>query len=77
MRAAKAVLMEVSLLPINEGCPLVSDVVRFMDGEGFRLVDFCSQLRRTDGVLWVSDLLFVRVDSGLLAEPVLTPATWR
>jgi hypothetical protein len=76
LQAATGVLMEVSFLPINAGCPLVAEVVSFMDKRAFRLIDFCSQTRRTDGVLWQSDLLFLRADCPILPCPVLTPENW-
>lgn len=76
LRSAKAVLMEASLIGANAGCPLILDVMRFMDSFGFRLLDICTQIRRRDGALWQTDLLFVRVDSGLLPDPRLTFENW-
>jgi len=71
LRTADAVLMESSLIPINNGCPTISEVMRFMDDNGFDLFDFCSQIRREDGALWQTDLLFLRRESGFLPKPVL------
>ncbi|MBI3461669.1 MAG: FkbM family methyltransferase [Planctomycetes bacterium] len=76
LKSAKAVLMEASLLGANAGCPLIFDVMKFMDAAGFRLADFCSQIRRRDGALWQTDLLFVRADAGLLPDPKLTAGNW-
>lgn len=73
---ARAVIMETSLVPVNDGCPLIADVVAFMGERGFRLADFCSQIRRRDGVLWQSDLLFLNVDSGLLPAAELNASNW-
>jgi len=73
---AQAVIMETSLVPINEGCPLIAEVIAFMDAQGLRLADFCSQIRRRDGVLWATDLLFIRADSGLLPAAELTSENW-
>jgi FkbM family methyltransferase len=73
---AQAVLMEASLVPINRGCPLIGDVIQFMNEAGYRLMDFCSQIRRRDGVLWQTDLLFVRSGSGLLPDAELTKDNW-
>jgi FkbM family methyltransferase len=73
---AEAVLTEVSLVPVNRGAPLLADVVRFLDAAGFRVVDFCGQIRRKDGVLWQTDLLFVRAASPLAPDPRLTPENW-
>ena len=66
LRGVSAVLMEASFVPVNAGCPLISEVIAFMDSSGFRLFDFCSQIRITHGVLWQTDLLFVRTDSAVL-----------
>jgi FkbM family methyltransferase len=71
-----AVLLEASFIPINRGCPLVAEIISFMDQNGFRLFDFCSQIRRKDGVLWQTDLLFLREDSSILPEPSLTHENW-
>jgi FkbM family methyltransferase len=76
MGQAQAVYLEVSLVPINDGCPLLHEVVSFMDAAGFRLLDFCSQTRRKDGVLWQTDLMFVRTGSPLVPEPVLDGRNW-
>jgi FkbM family methyltransferase len=53
------VLLEASLIPVNTGCPLILEVLNFMDKRGFVLLDFCSQIRRADKALWQTDLLFV------------------
>ena len=75
MEQALAVLMETSLIPTNQGTPLIAEVIQFMDSRGFRMLDFCSQMRRSDGALWQTDLLFVRVSSGLLPDPDITKTT--
>jgi FkbM family methyltransferase len=69
LRAVPVVLMETSLLPVNKGAPLIHEVLAIMSAHGFRLFDFCSQIRRTDGVLWQTDLLFVSERSPCLPEP--------
>jgi FkbM family methyltransferase len=76
MEQAQAIYLEVSLVPVNDGCPLVHEVMQFMDARGFRLLDFCSQTRRKDGVLWQTDLMFVKAGSPLVPEPVLDGRTW-
>lgn len=73
---AEAVLTEVSLVPVNAGVPSFADVVAFFAARGFRLFDFCSQVRRRDGVLWQTDLLFLRSDSPALPRPELTRENW-
>lgn len=76
MEQAQAVFLEVSLVPINDGCPLIHEVIQFMDARGFRLLDFCSQNRRKDGILWQTDLMFVKNGSRLVPEPVLDGRNW-
>ena len=72
----QVVLMEASLLPVNSGCPLIHEVMIFMDEMGFRLIDFCSLLRRKDGISWQTDLLFLRKTSPYLPKPELSPENW-
>jgi len=72
----QAVLMEASFLPINAGCPLIYEVMTFMDEHRFRLVDFCSLSRRKDGVSWQTDLLFLKKDSPFLPVPKLDSKNW-
>jgi len=76
MAQAQAIYLEVSLVPINQGCPLIDEVMQFMTGRGFRLLDFCSQNRRKDGILWQTDLMFVRNGTPLVPEPVLDASNW-
>jgi len=76
MEHAQAIFLEVSLLPINDGCPLIHEVMEFMAARGFRLLDFCSQNRRKDGILWQTDLMFVKNGSRLVPEPVLDSRNW-
>ena len=65
----EVVLMEVSLLRVNEGAPLLADVLQFMAERGFRAYDICSFIRRPlDNALWQSDFIFVRETSKLLAS---------
>jgi FkbM family methyltransferase len=76
LASTEAVLLEASLVPINAGCPLVAEVLAYLQQRGFRLVDFCSQIRRTDGVLWQTDLLLLHERSAFLPDPSLTPSNW-
>lgn len=65
----EVVLLEVSLLQINEGAPLLADVVQFMNDRSFRVYDFCSFIRRPlDKALWQTDILFVHSQSKLLTK---------
>lgn len=62
----EVVLMEVSLLPYNEGAPLMPEIIAFMDTRGFTPYDFCGQLRRvSDRALFQTDVIFTRKDSAL------------
>jgi len=70
------VLMESSLIPVNKGCPLIADVIIFMDKQGFRLLDFCSQIRRKDKALWQTDLLFIREGSQYLPKAENDRSNW-
>ncbi len=70
------VLMETSFIPINKGCPLIFEVITFMNEMGFRTFDFCSQIRRKDGTLWATDLLFISNRSKLLPNPQLDESNW-
>lgn len=76
LEQAEVVLLETSLVPINSGCPSFAEVVAFLDRAHFRLFDFCSQVRRTDGVLWQTDLLFLRQGSPFSPDPRLTKDNW-
>lgn len=63
------ILMEVSLIEINDGAPLSADVTEFMDRTGYRLYDICSFMRRPyDDALWQIDALFVHHESDLIAS---------
>jgi len=64
LAAAEFVLLEVSLLDIYRDCPLVGDVIDFMQGHGFVLYDICTLMKRPlDGALFQSDFLFVKKTS--------------
>lgn len=76
MGDAHAILLEASLVSVNAGCPLISEVIAFLHERGFRLFDFCSQIRMKDGVLWQTDLLFVRASSEVVPEARLTAENW-
>jgi hypothetical protein len=76
LQQVEVVLLEASLIPINKGAPLFSDVVEFMSGCSFRLFDITSQVRRKDRVLWQTDLLFVREGTLPNLKPELTKENW-
>lgn len=61
--------LEVSLLPYNEGAPLLAEVVAFMRERGFIAYDVCGFYRReTDDALYMLDLLFAREGSALRSQ---------
>ena len=76
MEHVELILLEVSLIPVNAGCPLFDQVVQFMSAREFTLLDICSMVRRTDGSLWQTDLLFVQKQSPLVPSSRLDATTW-
>jgi len=69
LRTVEVVLMEVNLLELYSGVPLIDRVVPFMAERGFRVYDICSFIRRPlDNALWQADLIFVKSSSQLLAS---------
>lgn len=74
---AEVILLECSLIPINRGCPLIAEVIQFMADNGFRPVDFCSQIRRLDGALWQTDMLFLKSTSEYLPSARLDEVNWQ
>jgi FkbM family methyltransferase len=66
LKLSEVVIIETSLLPYNEGAPLIADVIAFMRSEDFELFDFCGQLRReSDDALFQTDVVFARRNSML------------
>lgn len=65
----EAVLLEVALIEINEGAPLLHEVTAFMDELGFVACEILEVHRRPlDGAMTQVDILFVRCGSSLLSE---------
>lgn len=65
----EAVLLEVALIEMNKGAPLLKEVIEFMDGLGFVACDILETHRRfSDKALSQIDVLFTRDDSELLAS---------
>jgi FkbM family methyltransferase len=61
-------LLEVSLIDLGEGSPLLIDVINFMDSKGFCSYDISQFIRRPyDQALWQIDLLFIKKDSKFIA----------
>lgn len=66
---SELVLLEVSLLPIIKGAPLMPETVRFMDERGFVPYEVCNLMRRPlDDALWQVDMVFVKKTSKLIAN---------
>lgn len=69
LRRAEAVLIEVSVIEVNAGAPLMHEVVRFMDEAGFIVADVIEMhARPLDGATNQVDLLFLSRRSRLLAD---------
>jgi FkbM family methyltransferase len=69
MPAVHAILLEVAVIEINEGAPLLEEVLRRMGALGFVTYDVMEIHRRPlDGAMNQIDILFVRHDSPLIAD---------
>ena len=69
LAAAEAIVMEVSLIELYQGNPLMPEVITFMLERGFQCYDIPGLLRRpADGVLWQVDMIFVKAGSPLLKD---------
>jgi FkbM family methyltransferase len=69
LHSAEAVMMEVNLIGVYQGAPLVDEAVAYMAARGFRVYDVCTFFRRPyDNALWQMDMIFVRATSPLMAS---------
>ena len=69
LATARAVILETSLIEVNEGCPLLHEVVAYMHAHGFVAYDILeTHRRRVDGALLQVDLLFCPIASPLRAN---------
>jgi FkbM family methyltransferase len=69
MPAIEAVLLEIAIIEINEGAPLLHDVITFMKSLGFITYDILEIHRRPlDGALNQVDIIFIREQSNLLSD---------
>jgi FkbM family methyltransferase len=67
--AVEAILLEISIIEINSGAPLILDVLSFMKKLGFVVYDLLQVHRRPlDGALNQLDFVFVRDQSALIAD---------
>jgi FkbM family methyltransferase len=62
VKSVDCILMEISFIRINAQAPVFADVLAFMASIGFRPIDFCSQIRLENGMLWQTDMMFARDD---------------
>jgi hypothetical protein len=64
LQQTEVVLLELSLIEINRGAPLIAEMIAFMKDHGFVLYDIVEFHRRPqDKALWQLDGLFVRSGS--------------
>jgi FkbM family methyltransferase len=69
LNSIQVILMEVNLIEIYKGAPLLHDVSSFMAARGFVFYDVCTLFHRPyDGALWQMDVVFLRSSSPLLAS---------
>lgn len=69
LKNVEMVILELSLLDINRGAPLMFDVMEFMNKIGFVIYDVVEFHRRPkDGVLWQMDCLMVPENSSLRSD---------
>jgi hypothetical protein len=69
LNSIEAILLEVSVMELNDGAPLLHEVVSFMKDLGFLACDLLEIHRRPlDRALSQIDLMFVRQESSLLAD---------
>jgi FkbM family methyltransferase len=76
IRTIDVLLLEVSLVRTNRGAPLFADIFDYLTKNKFTLFDFCSQIRRKDGVLWQTDLMWIRDGCGIVIPTKLDARNW-
>lgn len=68
LERTEVILSEVSLLPYNEGAPLMHEVIAFLAERDFLPFDICGGWRRSsDCTMAQTDMIFVRRNSSLRA----------
>jgi FkbM family methyltransferase len=69
LRRAQMLLMEVSFIELQKGCPLAYDAIHFCHDRGYRVYDIPSLWHRPlDGALAQGDFLFIKEDHPLLRD---------
>ena len=67
----KVIQIEINLLPIVPGAPLLHEVVDYLYRRGFVMFDIDELIRApSDGAVWQVDALFCRMDSSLRSERI-------
>jgi FkbM family methyltransferase len=63
------IITEVSFIDVYVDCPLVNEVIQYLDSYQFQLFDIVDFRRREiDNHLWQCDMFFIKKDSFLLKE---------
>ena len=69
LRRAQLILMEVSFIELQKGCPLAYDAIIFCHDRGYRVYDIPSLWHRPlDGALAQGDFLFIKEGHPLLSD---------
>ena len=69
LKNVNLIITEVSFIDVYIDCPLVNEVIQFLDGNQFQLFDIVDFRRREiDNHLWQCDMFFIKKDSFLLQE---------
>jgi FkbM family methyltransferase len=69
LAAAEAIALEVSLIELYQGSPLMHEVIAFMHERGFLCYDIPTLMRRpSDQTLWQVDMIFVKAGSPLIQD---------
>lgn len=69
LKQTEVILSEISLIPYNDGAPLMHEVIAYLAEREFLPYDICGGWRReSDGALAQTDIIFVRRDSDLRAR---------
>jgi FkbM family methyltransferase len=67
----KVIQIEISLIPIVQGAPLLHEVVSYLYGRGFVMFDVDELIRApSDGAVWQIDAIFCRIGFPLRNERV-------
>jgi FkbM family methyltransferase len=67
LQSVKGCVLEASLHQYNENAPLIEDIIGFMKGRGFCLIDMV-EFHKINGYLAQVDLLFAHTSTGLRKE---------